>query len=55
VNGVDALCEALVSAKQDRSRTFALGQRAAKQAGAFTWDAYGEKVLANYKQALGRP
>jgi len=54
VNDVDALCEALVSAKQDRSRTFALGQRAAKKARAFTWDAYGEKVLANYKQALGR-
>jgi glycosyltransferase involved in cell wall biosynthesis len=54
VNDVDALCDALVSAKQDRNRTFALGQRAAKRARAFTWDAYGERVLANYQRVLER-
>jgi glycosyltransferase involved in cell wall biosynthesis len=55
VNDVDALCDALVSAKQDRSGTFALGQRAAQRARALTWDAYGERILANYRQVLERP
>jgi glycosyltransferase involved in cell wall biosynthesis len=54
VNDIDALCDALRSAKQDRERTFALGQRAAQRARSFTWDAYGEKVLANYQRVLGR-
>src|SRR3984893_9624418 len=50
INNVDALCDALVSAKQDRDRTFALGQRAAQRARAFTWGAYGNRVLANYER-----
>jgi glycosyltransferase involved in cell wall biosynthesis len=54
VNDVDALCDSLISAKQDRNKTFALGQRAAQRAHAFTWDAYGERVLANYQRVLGR-
>lgn len=54
VNDVDALCDSLILAKQDRDRTFALGQRAAQRARAFTWDAYGERVLANYQRVLER-
>lgn len=53
VNDVDALCDSLRSAKSDRDRTFSLGQRAAQKARAFTWDAYGEQVLANYRRVLG--
>ena len=53
VNDVDALCDSLRSAKQNRDKTFALGQRAAQRARAFTWNAYGEKVLANYQRVLG--
>ncbi|HEV2045249.1 MAG TPA: glycosyltransferase family 4 protein [Chthoniobacterales bacterium] len=54
VNDVDALCDSLILAKQNRDRTFALGQRAAQRARAFTWDAYGERVLANYQRVLER-
>ena len=54
VNDIDALCDSLASAKQDRDRTFALGQRAAQKARAFTWEAYGDQVLANYRRVLGR-
>jgi glycosyltransferase involved in cell wall biosynthesis len=54
VNDVDALCDSLTLAKRDRDRTFALGQRAAQRARVFTWNAYGEKVLANYQRVLGR-
>lgn len=54
VNDVDALCGSLRSAKGDRDRTFALGQSAAQKARAFTWDVYGEQVLANYRAVLGR-
>jgi glycosyltransferase involved in cell wall biosynthesis len=54
VNDVDALCEALISAKADREKTFRLGQRAAQKACAFTWDAYGEQVVKNYREILVR-
>ena len=54
VNDVDALCDSLILAKQNRDRTFALGQRASQRARAFTWDAYGERVLANYQRVLER-
>lgn len=51
-NDVDALCDALIEAKSDRVKTFNLGQRAAARAQAFSWDAYGEKVRANYEKIL---
>ncbi|MHA3771965.1 glycosyltransferase family 4 protein [Verrucomicrobiota bacterium sgz303538] len=51
-NSVDALCEALSAAKKDRDRTSAMGSRAAQRAKAFSWDAYGERVLANYRGIL---
>ena len=52
-NDVDALCQALTEARADREKTFQLGQRAAIRAHAFSWDAYGEKVRANYETILG--
>lgn len=53
VNDVDALCAALTAAKADRSKTFALGQRAARRAQAgFSWEDYGKRVLANYQRVL---
>jgi glycosyltransferase involved in cell wall biosynthesis len=54
VNDVDALCAALTEAKADRERTFQLGQRAATRAKTFTWDAYGGRVIENYRQVLAR-
>ena len=51
-NDVDALCQALTEARADREKTFQLGQRAAERAQAFSWDAYGEKVRANYEKIL---
>jgi glycosyltransferase involved in cell wall biosynthesis len=52
VNDVDALCDAFTEAKVDRERTFQLGQRAAARAKAFSWEAYGAKVVENYRQIL---
>lgn len=52
-NNVDALCEALIQAKANREKTFTLGQRAAALAQKFTWEAYGERVINNYKKILG--
>jgi glycosyltransferase involved in cell wall biosynthesis len=49
VNDVGALCDALVAAKRDRERSQALGRRAFERAQGFSWDAYGERVLANYR------
>src|SRR5205823_2092457 len=50
VNDVDALCEALIQARADREKTFQLGQRAAARARTgFSWEDYGKRVLANYK------
>ncbi len=51
---VDALCEALTEARADRENTFQRGQRAAVRAKAFSWEAYGEKVRANYEKILRR-
>jgi glycosyltransferase involved in cell wall biosynthesis len=47
-----ALCEALLSAASDRGRTFELGRRAAAKARRFTWEAYGSRVAANYRDVL---
>lgn len=54
VNDVDALCEALITAKSNPDRTAALGAKAAERAKSFSWDAYGEKVFANYRQIFGK-
>jgi glycosyltransferase involved in cell wall biosynthesis len=54
INDVDALCTAFTEAKADRQRTFQLGQRAASRAKTFTWDAYGTRVVANYRQILAQ-
>ena len=54
-NSVDALCDALIEAKSDRGKTFLLGRRAAQRSQTgFSWDDYGERVLANYEKILGR-
>jgi glycosyltransferase involved in cell wall biosynthesis len=53
-NDVDALCDALTEAKADREKTFQVGQRAAARAQTFSWDAYGAKVVENYRQILVR-
>ena len=56
VNAVDALCEALIEAKENREKTFALGQRASqKTKSGWSWDDYGKKALANYQKILGEP
>jgi glycosyltransferase involved in cell wall biosynthesis len=53
VNDIDALCAALQEAKAAREKTFALGQRAARRVSVgFSWDDYGERVLANYRRVL---
>lgn len=54
VNDIDALCDALKAARENREKTFALGQRAAKRAQSFSWDAYGRRVKENYKCVLGK-
>lgn len=51
---VEALCAALIQAKSDREATFRLGQRAAAKARAYTWAAYGVRVLENYRRILGK-
>jgi glycosyltransferase involved in cell wall biosynthesis len=53
-NDVNALCDVLIEAKANREKTFLLGQRAARRSQAgFSWDDYGERVLANYQRVLG--
>lgn len=51
-NSIDALCEALIEAKANRQKTFELGQRAALRAKSFSWEAYGQHVINNYKRIL---
>jgi|GEM_PF-915758 len=52
-NDVNALCDALIEAKADRQKTFALGQRAAsKSRQGYSWEDYGERVRANLKKIL---
>ena len=51
---IDSLCDALTEAKADRQRTFRMGERAAAKARAYTWEAYGVRVLENYRRILGR-
>lgn len=46
---VDALCAALSAGRADRNGAFQLGQRAAAKARAYSWEAYGRRVLANYQ------
>jgi len=54
VNDVDALCEALISARENREKTFAAGQRAAqKTKTGWSWDAYGKRVMQNYLSIPG--
>lgn len=51
---VDALCSALEQAKNERTRTFALGQRAAARArSGFSWEDYGEQVRTNFGKVMG--
>jgi glycosyltransferase involved in cell wall biosynthesis len=52
---VDALCNALEEARNDRNSTFKRGQAAAARAKEFTWEAYGRQVVANYARILGQP
>lgn len=52
VNDVDALCTALTAARTDRDTTYQLGRKAAAKASQFTWEAYGEKVVANYRRVF---
>jgi glycosyltransferase involved in cell wall biosynthesis len=52
VNDIDALCEALQSAKDHREKTFLMGQRASKRAQSFSWDAYHRRVIENYQLVL---
>jgi glycosyltransferase involved in cell wall biosynthesis len=49
---VDALCAVLAEGKSDRNATFQLGERAAKKARDFTWEAYGNRVVENYERIL---
>ncbi len=50
-NSIDELCSALEEARNDRQRTFEIGQRAAFRARqGFSWDDYGRQVRANFKQ-----
>lgn len=52
---VDDLCGALEEARQDRDRTFAMGQRAAARARQeFSLENYGMRVRANFSKILGR-
>lgn len=51
-NDVDALCAALSQARADRDATYRLGQRAAARARDFTWEAYGDQVVENYRRIL---
>lgn len=51
---VDALCSALEQAKNERTRTFALGQRAAARArSGFSWEDYGKQVRTNFGKVMG--
>jgi len=51
---VDALCEALIEAKENRQNTFDLGKRASARAQVgFSWDDYGKRILDNYRRILG--
>jgi hypothetical protein len=52
---VDALCDALEAAREDRQHTYALGCRAARRAADFTWEAYGDRVASNYARILNKP
>jgi glycosyltransferase involved in cell wall biosynthesis len=48
---VEALCEALKEARENRDKTFELGQQAAKKVRVgFSWDDYGRRVLENYEK-----
>jgi len=54
-NSVDALCEALITAKRDRDATRKLGKRAAERAReGFGKVDYAERARANFKEALYR-
>jgi glycosyltransferase involved in cell wall biosynthesis len=52
VNDVDSLSAALSQARADRDATYRLGQRAAARARHFTWEAYGDRIVANYEGIL---
>ena len=55
VNDIDALCDALTAARANREKTFSLGRRAVARAQTgFSWDDYGQRVLANYRKVLGK-
>lgn len=50
----EALCEALVQAKQEPEKTFQKGVKAATRArSGFTWEDYGVRVRNNFKKVLG--
>jgi glycosyltransferase involved in cell wall biosynthesis len=52
---VDALCDALNQARTDRGATYERGRSAAQRAKAFSWEAYGRQVIANYTRILAAP
>jgi len=49
---VDSLCEALRQARADRDAAYRRGQRAQHKAQGYTWEAYGQRVIANYEAML---
>ena len=51
---VDSLCAALSLARSDRAATYDLGKRASIKARAYTWEAYGARVVENYRRILGK-
>jgi glycosyltransferase involved in cell wall biosynthesis len=50
-NSVDALCAALQEARNDRTHTFRIGQRAAaKSRNGYSWESYTDQVRANFRK-----
>lgn len=49
---VTALAEKIVWGYEHREELFVMGQHAAKQAQAYSWDAYGQRVFQAYKKML---
>jgi glycosyltransferase involved in cell wall biosynthesis len=53
VRDVAALKERLVTLHSDEDRRRAMGLSAGRRAAEFTWDRYGEEILARYRQIWG--